>query len=259
MFLISDLLPSEYDSSTNNLLVSGSLCSLVTSHDGLVYHRGNLRPELCRSREYAEHMAIMFGKLQLPGGGGAVVTCCSASGCNWNTSTATKNLPLDQFDSSSFLLAGLGSSGPWLVLILMFVTLSMLIIVLYLRSRQQEDDNNHTRPAINKTRFFGRVDERDRGEERNPWVGAGNGNTKSRNWSLRRLYSKTKHKLFGKKRKVTTDRVEHPRPWVGAGKVNEKPKVSSLHKVNSKTISKQRTKKKSSTFKFIKKYFKSHQ
>ena len=92
----TDLLPAFYDGSTDNLLLSGSLCAVISSSDGLVFHRGNLRAEDCRSAQYRDRMALMFGKLNLPGGGGAVVTCCSASGCNWNITTASKNLSLDK-------------------------------------------------------------------------------------------------------------------------------------------------------------------
>ena len=107
-----------------------------------------------------------------------------------------------QYSGSNFTLAGFASIGPWIVLILIFVSLSLLIITLYLNSQKNDDDNNRTKAAINKTKAFGGKGRFvDKAEHRRPWVGAGNHKVKPKISSL----TKPKHKktkifpfLFGK-------------------------------------------------------------
>merc|ERR1712192_42044 len=92
------------------------ICSLVTSGTGRVYHRGSLPLSSCGSSKYRDHMAKMISRRGL-GEGGAIVSCCSQSGCNWNRETATGNI-----DINSISLAGVGvgvaGSWPWVVLVM---------------------------------------------------------------------------------------------------------------------------------------------
>ena len=101
------------------------------------------------------------------GEGGAIVTCCSQSGCNWNRETAIGNIDINRcHDSSvttfselsktptiefitlsqspisadsSISLAGVGvgfaGSWPWVVLVMMLLVLALLILVVYFRSK----------------------------------------------------------------------------------------------------------------------------
>ena len=89
------------------------------------------------------------------GEGGAIVTCCSQPGCNWNRETATGNLDINRLTlrqsrrshgksftisaDSSVSLAGIGAgvsgSWPWVVLVCMLLVLALLILVVYFRSK----------------------------------------------------------------------------------------------------------------------------
>ena len=86
----SDHVPEGFDGKLDSLVFKGEICSLVTSASGAVYHRGSLMLDRCSSAEYRDHMAKMIGRQRIHHG--AVVTCCSQSGCNRNLTTATLNL-----------------------------------------------------------------------------------------------------------------------------------------------------------------------
>ena len=91
----SDFIPAGYDENLDSLVFKGTICSLVTSASGQIYHRGSLLLSKCSSAAYREHMAKMIGRKRIHYG--AIVTCCSKSGCNWNYTTATKNLAVEDF------------------------------------------------------------------------------------------------------------------------------------------------------------------
>jgi len=136
-----DLIPESYDKNLDRLVFKGTICSLVTSTSGAVYHRGSLLLSKCSSPAYREHMAKMIGRKRIDYG--AIVTCCSQSGCNWNYTTATQNLSVDKFagtgaeTSADIVSAGFAGSWPWLVLVLVLIVLALLILVVYFRSREQ--------------------------------------------------------------------------------------------------------------------------
>ena len=92
-------IPENHETSIQDILFKGSICSLVTSATGVVYHRGSLLLSKCSSLAYKEHMAKMIGKKRMHYG--AVVSCCSQSGCNWNFTTATQNLSVDKFSGTA--------------------------------------------------------------------------------------------------------------------------------------------------------------
>ena len=137
----SDLIPESYDKNLDSLVFKGTICSLVTSATGAVYHRGSLLLNKCSSAAYRDHMAKMIGRQRIHYG--AVVTCCSQSGCNWNYTTATQNLSVDKFTgtnsgtSADVVTAGVAGSWPWLVLVMVLIVLALLILVVYFRSREQ--------------------------------------------------------------------------------------------------------------------------
>ena len=89
-------------------------------------------------------MARMIGKERLHNG--AVVSCCSNSGCNWNSTTAVQNIPFSRFRTggSQELVSLAETSLLWIVLVLLLLVLALLILLLFYRSKLKLQEKQGT-------------------------------------------------------------------------------------------------------------------